>query len=321
MDITRDCLRGWLKSLNTSSVILLCFSLLLSACGGGGPGDEGEGSATSTTSSQNSTVTNSSTNSSNTASLLSENSYDNQQDLCQQQNSLLCEDFEWSSSLAYKASEFDLSLKGWTFTGMELSGNNCGAIGVGNSQCALKLVQANDKFLDINQKASYSYAQYGAGFKNILLSWSAKWSEQWVWGAEAQSHLVLESTNANKTSHSLFSVVMNSNGFIQLIISGDEQCLRDEIIVESDKSFALQEGSLGNWQQFKMDFNLDTEGVYSEVSLSVNDKVIIAKTDIALGCSAEYTAPDTVSFIASSYNQQITAEQNVLIDNVQISYK
>jgi len=57
-----------------------------------------------------------------------------------------------------------------------------------------------------------------------------------------------------------------------------------------------------------MEFNLDAESDNGDVSLSVNNEVIISKTNIALGCSAEYSAPDTVSFIANSYNQQITAE-------------
>lgn len=313
MDITRDGLRGRFKSLDFSSVILLCFSLLLSACGGGGPGDEGESSATSTTSS--------SSDNANTASLLSEDTSDVQQNLCQQQNSLLCEDFEWSSSLAYEATQIDWSLKGWMFTGVDSSGNFCDATGVDSSQCALKWVQTNDNSFDTIQKASYSYAEYGAGFTNISLSWAAKWSQQWMWGDETQSHLVLESANENKLSRSLFSVVMNSNGFIQLIISADEQCARDELIVESDKSFALQDNNLGKWQQFKIEFNLDTEGAGSEVRLSVNNTVIISKTDIALGCSAENSAPNTVSFKANSYNQRVTAEQTVLIDNVLISYK
>jgi len=313
MDITHDSLRGRFKSLDISSVILLCFSLLLSACGGGGPGDEGENSATSTTSS--------SSDNANTVSLLSEDTSDIQQNLCQQQNSLLCEDFEWSSSLAYEASQIDWSLKGWMFTGVDSSGNFCDTTGVDSSQCALKMVQKNDDSFDIIQKASYSYTEYGAGFTNLSLSWAAKWSEQWVWDVERKSHIVLESVNENKLSRSLFSVVVNSNGFIQLIISADEQCARDEVIVESDKSFALQGNNLGKWQLFKIVFNLGTEDADSEVRLSVNNTVIISKTDIALGCSAENSAPNTVSFIANGYNQRVTAEQNVLIDNVLISYK
>ena len=313
MDITHDDSRGRFKRLDSSSVIVLFFSLLLSACGGGGPGDEGESSATSTNSSQNFITTNSS-------SLVTENTSDIQQNLCQQQNSLLCEDFEWSSSLAYEASQIDWSLKGWMFTGADSSGNYCDASGVDRSQCALKWVQTHDKSIDIVQKASYSYAEYGAGFPNISLSWAAKWSEQWDWGVEKQSHLVLESAN-NNLSRSLFSVVTNSNGFIQLIISEDEQCARDEVIVESDKSFALQANNLGKWQQFKIEFNLGAEGTNSEVHLSVNNTVIISKTDIALGCSVESSAPNTVSFIANSYNQQANAEQNISIDNVLIKYK
>ena len=302
-------------------VVLFCFSILLSACGGGGP-DEGDNSATSTSSKQNSTTTNSSfSNNSNTTTLLSEGTNGEPGILCQQQNSLLCENFEWSSSLAYKASPVDWTLKGWQFTGGDLSGAFCNTVGADSSQCALKWVQQNDKSLDIDQKASYSYSQYGAGFNKLSLSWTAKWSGQWIWDTQTQSHLALESVSANKVTRSLFSVAIDSDGFILLIISGDELCGRDEIIVESDKSFVLQDNNLGKWQQFKMEFNLDAESNKGDVSLSVNNEVIISKTDIALGCSAEYSAPDTVSFIADSYNQQTTAEQNLLIDNVLISYK
>lgn len=307
------------KNLGTSSVVLLCLSLLLSACGGGGPGDEGEKSAAST---QNTTSTNPSfSKSSDTATLLSEETDNDSQSLCQQQNSLLCEEFEWSSSLAYKASPLDWSLKGWQFTGVGSSGNFCNNIGVSSSQCALMWSQKGDETLDTVQKASYSYSEYGAGFNKLSLSWSAKWSEQWAWNTETQSHLVLESINVNKDSRSLLSVVIDSGGFIQLIISGDKQCAREEITIESDMSFALQATNLGKWQQFKLEFNLDAEGTDSEVYLSINNAVIISKTNIKLGCVVEYSAPDTVSFTASSYNSLITGEQNAFIDNVQLSYK
>lgn len=114
--------------------------------------------------------------------------------------------------------------------------------------------------------------------------------------------------------------MINANGLIQLIISGDEHCSRKALILESDKSFVLQGNNLGKWQQFKIEFNLDTEGTNSEVSLSVNNQVLISRTNIALGCSAEYSAPNSVSFLASRYNQQITTDQNVLVDNILIRY-
>lgn len=308
-----------LKNLGTSGVVLLCLSLLLSGCGGGGPGDEGEKSAASK---QNTTSTNPSfSKSSTTATLLSEETDNVLQSLCQQQNILLCEDFEWNSSLAYKASPLDWSLKGWQFTAVDSSANFCNNVGVSNSQCALMWFQKNDKALETVQKASYSYSEYGAGFNKLSLSWSAKWSEQWAWDSETQSHLVLESINVNKVSRPLLSVTINSDGFIQLIISGDKQCAREELIIESDKSFALLTNNLGKWQQFKLEFNLDAEDTDSEVYLSVNNAVIISKTNIKLGCVVEYSAPDTVSFIANSYNSLITAEQNAFIDNVQLSYK
>jgi len=190
MKFIRDSLKVPVKNSGISGVILLCLSLFLSACGGGGTGDEGENSATSTTSKQNSTTTKSSfSNSSNTITLLSEGTSDDPGILCQEQNSLLCEDFEWSSSLAYKASPVDWSLKGWQFTGVDSSGNYCNTSGADGSQCVLNWIQKNDKSLDINQKASYSYSQYGAGFNKLSLSWAAKWSEQWVWDTQTQSHL------------------------------------------------------------------------------------------------------------------------------------
>jgi len=321
MKIIRDELKISVKNSSTSSVILLCFLLLLSACGGG-PDEEGENSASSTTSTQNSTATSASFNRSSTATqILNEKTAGNQKLLCQQQNSLLCEDFEWSSSLAYKSSSVDWFLKGWQFTGVDSSGNFCNTSGVGGSQCALKWIQKNDKLLDIDQRASYSYSEYGAGFNQLSLSWAAKWSEQWVWGTESKPHLVLESRNATEVSHSLFSVAINSNGFIRLVISADAQCTRDELVIESEKNFALQGSNLGKWQQFQIEFNLDTAGINNEVRLSVNNEIIISKTDIKLGCSFEYSAPNTVSFIVSSYNQLINTEQNVLVDNVLINYK
>jgi len=322
MKIIRDNLKISVENSSTSSVILLCFSLLLTACGGGGPGDEGENAARSTTSTHNSAATSASfTRSSTTTEILNEKTAGNQELLCQQQNSLLCEDFEWSSSLAYKASPVDWSLKGWQFAGVDSSGNFCNTSGAGGSQCALKWIQKNDKLLDIEQRASYSYSEYGAGFNQLSLSWAAKWSEQWVWDTESKPHLVLESRNATEVSHSLFLVAINSNGFIQLMISADAQCTRDELIIESEKNFALQGSNLGKWQQFQIEFNLDTAGINNEVRLSVNNEIIISKTDIKLGCSSEYSAPNTVSFIVSSYNQLINTEQNVLVDNVLINYE
>lgn len=310
MDIFRDSLRLLVKRFDSTYVAFLCLSLLLTGCGGGGgPGEESDKDETGTTASKQSF-------SKNNVSFINSSSNDSRELLCQGQNILLCENFEWSSSLAYKASVEDWSLKGWQYTGVDSSGNFCNKVGLGSGQCALKWSQQNNESLDSIQKASYSYSDYGAGFDNVSLSWSAKWSAQWLWDAKETRHLVLESNSTDTLPQSFISIAIDSSGYIQLLIHGNEECERDELVVESDKSFDLQGKNLGQWQQFKLDFNLGVDGKESGVSLSVNDQVVVSLSSLDSAC----IAPDTVSFLANSYNQQAADEQNVWIDNVLIVY-
>ena len=316
MDIILNAVRiQGLKNL-ASLFLILSTSLVLVSCGGGsGPGDEGENS-TANQSSNNVAVRSSTlSNTSQTKSTLATVAANE----CQGDTILLCENFEWSSSLAYQATEQDWQLKGWQFSGSELSGNHCNSVGAGDSQCALAWVQTHNAALNTMQKANYVFAQYGSTYNKIMLSWAAKWSANWLWGAASNSHVSLETTNPDATQTPFITLGFDQTGIIEVTIAEDASCGRDKRIIKSDKVVVLNKSDLPKWHNFQLTVELndsrDNTVKNDTVQLSLNNEVVLSVSDADLSCVYSSGA-NTVTYMSNSYNSKVSAEQEVLVDNI-----
>jgi len=292
-------------------------SLLLVSCGGGsGPGEEGENYIVSqrlTNQNSNSAIAGESTLSNNTLQtkrVLTAPSVG----WCQAANTLLCENFEWSSSLAYQASEQDWQLKGWQFNGQGLSGNDCNQMGSGGSQCALKWQQTSNAELNTQQTASYVFAQYGSTYNKIMLSWAASWSANWVWGETSNPHVSLGATNLSSRKTPFISLGFDSAGFIEVVIAEDKNCGRNKRIIKSDKALVFNNTEQVQWSQFQLTVEINanhSNASYNDtVQLSMNDEVVLSVSDADLSCTS---TANTVTYLSNSLTPKA---QTALIDNV-----
>lgn len=307
----------FLQMKNAASLFLILVpSLVLVSCGGGsGPSDEGENSTANRGSYNAAAKSPILSTTSQTKSALSKTAANG----CQGDNVLLCENFEWSSSLAYQASEQDWQLKGWQFSGSELSGNYCNSVGVDDSQCALGWVQTNSAATNTMQKASYVFSEYGSTYNKIMLSWAAKWSANWLWDAASNLHVSLEATNLDSTQTPFISLGFNQTGIIEVTIAEDKSCGRDKRIIKSDKAIVLSKTNLPKWHNFQLTVEVnnsrDNTVNNDTVQLSINNEVVLSVSDADLSC-AYGTSANTVSYMSSSYNSKANTKQEVLIDSV-----
>lgn len=309
---------GIKKAASIISIFLL--SLMLVSCGGGsGPGDEGENSTASQSSFGQSsynavagedTVSNSALQ---TKSVLTTTPVD----WCQAANTLLCENFEWSSSLAYQASKQDWQLKGWQFNGRSLSGNNCDLVGTNDSQCALKWVQTSDTELNSLQTASYVFAEYGSTYNKIELSWAAQWSANWAWDETSNPHVSLNMTDLNASQTPFISLGFDLAGFVEVVIVEDKNCGQNKRIIKSDKAIVLNNTERAQWSRLQLTVEIndsrDNAGNNDTVQLSVNNEVVLSVSDVDLSCAA---TANTLTYLSNSATPNSKTEQAALIDNV-----
>jgi len=298
-----------------SAVSFVIFSIQLSACGGSGPSDEGEGSYSNTSTSKKSNLPTLVLDNPPSGVVVSSIAF------CLQQNSLLCEDFEWSSSLDYQATNLDWKLKGWQYSGgSNLNGNLCGVYDSDKGQCHLQWMQRNNIDKDVRQKASYLFSEYGAGESHVEVSWSTKWSDNWRWGAKG-SHLInLESLDAKQQLNPIVSVDVDTNGFLQLVIYNKEVCGKTEII-KADALIALTQEQLGQWHKFKL--TLDSASVVNTtaINLSLNNRTIISTEVSGAACSGINRNANGLTFLTNLHNINAIGQQNVAIDNVLVLFK
>ncbi len=297
-------------------IILFSFSFFLVSCGGGnGPGDEGENSAASQNSSN--VAYNNGAGQSNIAVQTKNHSTIVAADVCQAANILLCEDFEWSSSLAYHASKQDWQLKGWQFRGSQPSGTDCNSVGADGSQCALKWVQNKNVTLNTLQKASYVFSEYGSAYNKIVLSWKAKWSANWSWNAALNPHVSLETTNLSSTQTPLISFGFNQTGIAEIIIAEYKLCGREKRTIKSDKAIIFDNTLLAGWHYFKLTVNsrYDT-GNKDTVQLSIDNNVVLSVSDVNLNCGSGGITTNTITYMSNSNNPTVKAEQHMLVDNI-----
>jgi len=298
----------------SSAVSYVIFSILLSACGGSGPSDEGEGSYSNTNTSKQS----------NLSTLILDDPTSgvvvNLITFCQQQNSLLCEDFEWSSSLDYRATNSDWELKGWQYSGSNLSSNICGVYDSDKGQCNLQWVQRSNIDKDVRQKASYIFSEYGAGESHVEVSWSTKWSDNWRWGAKSFPLLKLESLDEKQQLNPIVSVDVDTNGIIQLVIYNKDVCGKTKVI-KADGIRALNQEQLGQWHKFKL--TLDSVSVVNTtaINLSLNNRTLISTEVSGAACSGINRNANGLTFLANLHNINAIGQQNVAIDNVLVLFK
>ncbi len=290
------------------------FSLVLVSCGGGsGPADEGENYTTSQNSGN--TIAGDSVLSDSTLQMKSATT---SVGWCQSANTLLCENFEWSSSLAYQASEQDWQLKGWQFSGSERSGNNCNSAGVDDSQCALKWVQTNDTTLNTLQSARYIFSESGSTYSKIALSWAAKWSANWVWDRVLNPFVSLETTNSDSSPTAFISLGFDQAGFVEVTIAEDKSCGRNKRVIKSDKVLTINNNP-GQWHNFQLTVEANDNRYNTAdndtLQLSLNNEVVLSVVDLDLSCTTGVNI-NTVSYMSNSYNSNVSTEQTVLIDNV-----
>ncbi len=298
------------------------FSLVLVSCGGGnGPADEGE----NITASQNSVSQNLYSTTAAGEGILSRSALQTKGALtttpvgwCQAVNTLLCEDFEWSSSLAYQASELDWQLKGWQFSGNVRSGNNCNSSGVDDSQCALKWVQSNSTVLNTPQSARYVFSEPGSTYNKLVLSWTVKWSANWLWDVALNPHVSFEAINSGSTPTAFISLGFDQAGFVEVTIAEDKNCGRNKRVIKSAEAIAINNNP-GQWHGFQLTVEVNDNsrtGNSGSVQLRLNNDVVLSVSGIDLGSCTSGASVNAVSFMSNSTNSKVSTEQTVRIDNI-----
>jgi len=298
----------------SSVVSYVIFSILLSACGGSGPSDEGEGSYSSTNTSKQSNLSTSMLDDPTSGVAVNSIAF------CQQQNSLLCEDFEWSSSLDYRATNSDWALKGWQYSGSILNGNICGVYDSDKGQCHLQWVQRNNIDKDVRQKASYIFSEYGAGESHVEVAWSIKWSDNWRWGAKSSPLLNLESLDVKQQLNPIVSVDVDTNGILQLVIYNKDVCGKTEVI-KADGLIALNQEQLGQWHKFKLTLESASATNTTAIYLSFNNQTIISTEVSSAVCSGVNRNANGLTFLTNLHNINAIGKQNVAFDNVLVLFK
>ncbi len=303
-----------------SVVSTLFLSLLLTACGGGsGPGDESEGSIKNAATSSNAVRNDFLSGDSKNIFLETES---NSGQLCQQENVLLCEDFEWSSSLDFIASNTDWSLKGWQYSGLQNSGNFCNMQGEDNNQCALVFAQAVSSIAandSIVQKASYNFSEYAASEKYIVVKWRARWSQDWRWDTRISPVLSLNFLNSQQESSSVITLQIKNNAVPEIVVNSDYTCGFERNIWQADSRAVSQRIKTNKWRNFKLVFDAVTSVNRLRVELSLDDNVIVA-VEQDVSCRVNQAEVNSIVFLSNSRAENNTALQSVAIDNVLLTY-
>lgn len=296
-------------------VSTLFLSLLLTACGGGsGPDDgperwmnnRGEGGVNYSSELLDNRLLKTSLNS---------------ELLCQQSNILLCEDFEWSSSIAFQATDMDWLLKGWQYSGISSSGNFCFGDGADNSQCTLVLQQTKNSLVSANsngslQKASYKFSEYAASEKYIVANWQAKWSSNWRWAAKQSSVVRLSFLDNTQKSIPVISLQIKSNAVPVLVVADNFKCDAEiNALQENNASVFLK---AGEWHDFKLVFDA-TSAKRLKASLSLNN-IIIATLEQDVSCVSNQVGINSIEFLMDTSVKNNTESQNLAIDNILVTY-
>jgi len=305
------------QQLLNVTVISLFSMIILSGCGGGGPSDEGENGVTNSSlqaDSSSDTGSNGFLNSSNIIKSSLSNG------LCQQQNLLLCENFEWSSSLAYRATTLDWSLKGWVFSGNDSSGNFCNDAGNNNSQCALKWMQLIDNSQDSLQTATNVFAAYGAGHENVLVSWAQKWSSNWKWDKTGSSILELVSIDDAGALSTLVSVQVDETSALQLVIPENKFCGREKLLIKANQSNVNLSNTAGLWNTFGVSFTKVGSENTNLIQLSLNGSTIVKIDTADLACASSYSTVNGLTLVAKHSSSSLKTAQGMFVDNVVVTY-
>lgn len=311
-----------MRTALASVVSILFLSFFLTACGGGsGPDDKGELSVTSMN--VNSVTAGNVYILNTTKAIQAPDSAVEQ--LCQQPDALLCEDFEWSSDPAFKATNSDWLLKGWQFSGNGDSGNICNITGVGDSLCALKFVQkpALNNLKDKKQTATYIFSEYGAGVSQIAVSWESQWSANWQWNTNALPFIAIESLDSNTLLRTLVAVEIDAEGLLQLNIKDEYSCgIGDNIIKTDSDKISQGELVLARWHLFHLVLTADNFANTLFVQLSLNRNVLIAATldTSCLAASGKSIEINSISFMLNSRDDESNVLQSMMIDNILLGF-
>lgn len=303
-----------LKDFLAVSTVFL--SVTLTACGGGnGPGDEGDD--TLANSNTSSSIQNKSFsaygvgNTVNTSTVATS--------FCEQQNILLCEYFEWSSSLSYQATDVDWNLNGWQYTGIAASGNFCRGGGVNESQCALTWVQQNNtKNSTTEQTASYNFSAYGAGEQHIVVNWNMKWSANWLWSLSSTSLFRVNSIDVNQALKPVVVLNVAADGSLQMEL-GNTSCNTSSNIIKAAAGNELVNDKLGSWHLFELVYKANPLTDRVNVQLSLNNTIIIDASVSSASCNSTQGV-NGIAFTAKDTSDNNVNQQNVMIDNVSVLY-
>ncbi len=318
MDSILRVLRVKGKRFLLLSFITIFTLSFLSACSDNGPDDDGENNASTNGSQTNVSQSAANPSTDNTQTLTGLVVTDTASNLCQQQNLLMCETFEWSSSLAYQATNTDWSLNGWQFSGSNASGLFCSGGGAAGSQCALKWSQANTADNTL-QKATKIFSEYGAAESRVTINWSAKWSSLWQW--DATPFVKLGIFDRNQVLETIVSLNVDKNGIVQLDFADDYICPGQKKTVQADIGNTPGNVQPGKWQEFKLVYDASAADNNVTVQLTINNAAVLSTTSVDLSCGSnnDNLGLNAVSFVASSFNPN-SMQQTMQVDNVVVSY-
>ena len=300
-------------------IIPIFFVLLfLNGCGGGSDPDQDGEHAINTNDVIVSDKGNTSTIDKNNFQEVTEVSA-NQADLCQQSKLLLCENFEWSSSLTYQASDVDWSLKGWQVASPLTESNvNCAYTGVDSSQCAMAWLQTNRPLqTDKRQAISYSFTGVAEVYKSVLISWQTRWSDNWRWNNEVTPYVNVSTLGSQAELYSFIRVEFTGQGTVQLVIEANQRCGREIKTIKPTSDIYVSSSDFSRWHLFSLAVN-EGDSV-TEIELNLNGVTIIS-TSLSNTCLYTEHA-NAVTFLSSTHNPNADSEQFVFVDNIVVSHQ
>lgn len=306
---------GIMQYPNRLSVIIFALLFGVVACGGGGGPDDGERFSSQTDSTTSENTRTSDSNSNSVASSLLGEQPNESVNSCDQVSTVMCETFEWSSSLAYQASGLDWQNAGWGWVANGDDNVYCNDAGE-QSQCALQLGLSASKNTTATPAYYLSDIGAGSGFNTVSVNWSAKWSANWQWGEDVTDHLFVQGLQTVDQVDWTIPVQITGKGQVRILISKDKTCTDDDVILVSEDAVAVN-----TWQNFALYIELGSETGKGIIELKLNNKLIISAQDLQLRCPESETGINSLMLSSTMVGQNPVSRQTVWYDNFAVYYQ